>query len=166
MGFLKSLMDLFSTETAKPQPTANTQTAADTDERRQNYNVTGISHYTSNILKLATKNPAYALSKKEIIAKKLYDQKIFEYTFAPQKTELIPEPTNPHDPNAIKVVIDGQLVGYVKTGSCARILKLIKENRIARIDGEIYGGNYKMFYDGELLTEKGNFKVRISIVEQ
>jgi len=163
MGFLKSLMDLFSTETAKPQPT---QTAADTNEKRQMHNVTGISHYASNILKLATKNPAYALSKKEIIAKKLCDQKIFEYTFAPQKTELIPEPTNPHDPNAIKVVIDGQLVGYVKSGSCARILKLIKENRIARIDGEIYGGNYKMFYDGELLTEKGNFKVRISIVEQ
>ena len=166
MGFFKSLSNLFATETAKPQPIATIQTAADANEKRQNYNVTGISHYTNNILKLAIKNPAYALSKKEIIAKKLCDQKIFEYSFAPQKTELIPEPTNPHDPNAIKVVIDGLLVGYVKAGSCTRILKLMNENRIAGIVGEIYGGNYKMIYDDELLMEKGSFKVRISIIEQ
>lgn len=166
MGFFKSLMNLFATETAKPQATAKTETAADPNEKRQMHNVTGISHYTNNILKLATKNPAYALSKKEIIAKKLCDQKIFEYSFAPQKTELIPEPTNPHDPNAIKVVIDGQHVGYIKAGSCARILKLMKENRIARIDGEIYGGNHKMIYDDELLTEKGSLKIRIYIIEQ
>ena len=163
MGFFNSLMNMFSTETAKPQPTQN---AADPNEKRQMHNVTGISHYTNNILKLATKNPAYALSKKEIIAKKLCDQKIFEYTFAPKTTELIPEPTNPHDPNAIKVVIDGQLVGYVKAGSCTQILKLMKENRIARIDGEIYGGNHKMIYDDELITEKGSFKIKIYIIEQ
>ena len=108
MGFFKSLSNLFATETAKPQPTAKTEAAPNMNEKRQMHNVTGISHYTNNILKLATKNPAYALSKKEIIAKKLCDQKIFEYTFAPKKTELIPEPTNQHDPNAIKVVIDGQ----------------------------------------------------------
>jgi hypothetical protein len=34
---------------------------------------------------------------------------------------LEPEPTNPHDPNAVRVVIDGQVVGYLDRATATRI---------------------------------------------
>lgn len=153
------IFNLFKTKKAEKIP----------PEKIQNHNITGVSHYQDNILKLAKNNPLYDLSKKDIIAKKI-DGCIYQYKFNPQKTELLPEPNNPHDPNAIKVMIDGQHVGYIKAGSCTRILKLIKEDRIARIESKIGGGNYKMYWnDGiSVNAEKGknNFNVRISIIEK
>ena len=38
--------------------------------------------------------------------------------------ELIPEPTNPHDPNAIKVLIDGKPVGYLAKDDAQRLAKM------------------------------------------
>ena len=94
--------------------------------KKHKHKIAGVAHYESNLLKLAFKNPAYSFTKKEIIAKRLYCKNLYEYSFAPKKTELLPDPTNPQDPNAIKVIIDGQHVGFIKSGSCGQILKLIK----------------------------------------
>jgi hypothetical protein len=58
----------------------------------------------------------------------------------------VPEPENPHDPKAIKVLVDGVHVGYIKAGSCAHIHKLIRENRIQKIVPRIVGGKYKELY--------------------
>jgi hypothetical protein len=33
---------------------------------------------------------------------------------------LVPEPTNPHDPNAVRVEIDGELVGYLSREDAVR----------------------------------------------
>lgn len=107
------------------------------------YKVTGMSHYMDNILSLAIENDAYNLSKRELIDDEMADVRIWQYEFYPVKTELVPEPDNPHDPNAIKVVVDGAHVGYIKRGSCAHLLKLIGEGRLGRIGCTIGGGNYK-----------------------
>lgn len=169
MGFFKKL---FSADAAK---TENRMPINNEDAKKQNHKVAGVKHYESNIMKLAKKNPAYSYTKKEIVAKKLCCEYLYEYTFAPQKTALIPDPTNPHDPNAIKVVIDGQHVGYIKAGSCARILKLINENRIAGIQSKISGGAFQMFVgngvdmcEGGKAYEKGktDYKIEITIFEK
>lgn len=165
MGFF----NLFKTkpEAAK---TENRMPIKNEDTKTHNHNVTGVSYYEKNVLKLAHKNPLYDLDKKQIAAKKLCIETIYQYTFSPTKTELIPELTNPFDPSAIKVLIDGQHVGYIKAGSCAKILKLINEDRIARIESEIYGGNYKMHWnDGIGLNtqkEKDKFRIKITIFEK
>ena len=41
------------------------------------------------------------------------------------KLELIPEPTNKHDPNAIKVIVDGKHIGYVPANKCAKVHKIL-----------------------------------------
>ena len=43
----------------------------------------------------------------------------------------------------IKVIVDGAHVGYVKAGSCAHLLKVIRESRIKKISCEMFGGPYK-----------------------
>ena len=40
---------------------------------------------------------------------------------------LIPEPTNPHDPNAVKVEIDGKLVGYLPRQAAIDYGPMVKE---------------------------------------
>lgn len=142
------------------------------EAKTQKHRITGVSHYEKNIMKLAIKNPDYSLTPKQIISSKLEDEKIYQYIFKPTKTDLIPEPTNEHDPNAIKVLIDGEHVGYIKAGSCSRVLKLINEDQIAKIDCRIRGGAYKYICicgdDGEYESEKGkdSFSVEITINEK
>lgn len=59
---------------------------------------------------------------------------------------LVPDPANPHDPNAIEVRIDGTLVGYLSRQDAAHyrpgVLRVMKENRgqFVALHGVICGG--------------------------
>lgn len=167
-----------SSPSVTPQPTAPippTQAippAPVTDTKIKKYKVTGTSHYTENILTLASDNLDYKLTKKEMINEGYENERIYKYEFYPLKTELIPEPDNPYDPNAVKVIIDDVLVGYIKSGSCSHILKIIKENRIVKITSEIGGGKYKYLgYDEDedsyyLENNDSPYFVLLSITEK
>lgn len=123
----------------------------------KHYKVAGATYYESAYKQLAIENPDFDMSKKEIIDEEMTDRRIYQYIFAPKKVELIPEPTNEHDPNAIMVVVDGLLIGYIKAGNCAHLLKIINGKRIGGISIAIYGGNYKCVYseyDDETDKEK------------
>ena len=45
---------------------------------------------------------------------------------------LAPEPSNPHDPNAVQVLVDGQVVGYLDRETAARLRPVL--DRIAARD--------------------------------
>ena len=40
---------------------------------------------------------------------------------------LVPEPSNPHDPNAVMVQIDGRLVGYLSRAAAVAYGPLVRE---------------------------------------
>ena len=128
------------------------------------HKVAGTSYRQEAILAMGRKNPVYALTKRELL--KLWPQgvTVYEYTFSPKTAELVPEPDNPYDPKAIKVLVDGVHVGYIKAGSCAHIHRLLQENRIQRIKPSIVGGKYKAVYE---YVEKGELTmgVRLEITE-
>lgn len=122
------------------------------------YRVAGVTHYEENILSLGEENPDYDSSKSELVDCGLIGERVYKYIFHPQSVELQPEPDNPNDPNAVKVIVDGEHVGYVKAGSCAHIKKVLARDGIARIKCEIGGGPYKRVdedYDDE--TEKETY---------
>ena len=112
----------------------------------ENHRVAGTSFRQKEIESLGVKNDQYEYTKTELIDSLCEDEKIYEYEFYPSDTVLVEEPDNQHDPNAIKVVIDGVHVGYIKKGSCSHIKKLINDNKIEYIDAEISGGKYKCLY--------------------
>lgn len=146
---------------AVPQVDAPTieQTVQDTPVQTEeiaytekSYHVTGVQHYEDNLMRLATENYEYDYSKKELIDSCLIDENVYRYFFDPSKVELVPEPENPYDKNAIKVVIDGEHVGYIKAGSCSHLLKVLNEGRMHKIRCAISGGAYKRVnedYDDE-----------------
>lgn len=142
------------------------------------YKVAGVTHYEQNIMSFAQENPEYSLSKKQLIdgVFMLYDtEKIWKYDFLTPKIELVPEPDNAYDPNAIKVMADGKHVGYIKSGSCSHLLKCIQEQRIAGITCQIGGGPYRLLgkeedaISGEtfysLEPGKANLFVHLSVTE-
>lgn len=114
---------------------------------KKTHRVSGVTFYQDNIMMLACENSDYDMTKKEIVDDDLIGEKIWKYQFFPRKTELIPEPDNPKDKNAIKVMVDGLHVGYIKAGSCSHVLNVLREGRCMGIDCEIYGGPYKIVYE-------------------
>lgn len=117
------------------------------------YHVTGLSYYQDNILRLAVENTDYLMSRKTLVEDMRTNERIWKYEFYPLKVELVPDPDNPHDKNAIMVVVDGEHIGYIKKGSCSHLLKVISEGRIQSISCDIGGGPYKYIsedYDEDL----------------
>lgn len=129
---------------AAPVVTAPVTPAAAPDaDKWKTYKVTGMQHYMANIMTLAMENDDYKLSKRDLVDQGLIDERVYQYDFCPLRAELVQEPDNPVDPNAIKVLVDGLHVGYIKAGSCAHLNKVIRENRIEEIRCAMGGGGYK-----------------------
>jgi hypothetical protein len=163
MGFFSSL---FSRKT-EPVKTPGAKVVS--------HSVVGTSYRQKEILAMGRINPDYALDKRGLLKRWPKGVTVYEYTFNPKKAELVPEPENPEDPKAIKVLVDGVHVGYIKAGSCAHLHKLIRENRIQAIVPKIIGGKYKELYshdadpkssaDFELDKGSSPFGVRLEIAE-
>lgn len=153
-------------------PPAESKNASKSDTKSFTARVTGMEHYIDNLMNLAVENPDYDMSKKEIVDNGMDGERIYEYDFYASTVMLVPEPENIYNKNAVKVVIDGEHVGYIKQGSCSRILKLLREDRIQRIEAEVGGGNYKVVYEDydddtyTLERDKTNHFVHLTIYEK
>lgn len=137
-------------------------------EDGKTHKVAGTSYRQEAIKSLGVKNPDFLKSTEALRKAGLVDKPVYEYDFAPKKVELQPEPDNPHDPKAIKVIVDGVHIGYIKAGSCAHIHKLLKADGIKRISCFISGGKCKRLYydeDGKYTLEQDSipFYARLSI---
>lgn len=132
--------------TAEPAPAVGEPApvaAPPTSKKFKTYKVAGVSYRLKNIMELAVENEEYSYNRKQLIEEELTGQRVWKYVFCTDKVELVPEPDNPQDPNAIKVIIDGLHVGYIKTGSCAHMQKVLREGRIGKIEAVVGGGPYK-----------------------
>lgn len=133
---------------ASPSATASKPTPKPTPKPEpsnvERHKVAGVSYHTEELLSLGSENYDFDLTKKQLIEEGLTDERVYRTDFYPSKCELIPEPENPEDPKAIKVVVDGVHIGYIKKGSCAHIHKLLHEDRIESVSCEIGGGPYKI----------------------
>ena len=110
----------------------------------ERHKVAGTSYHLDAIMALARENPDYDLTKREIIDDDLTDERIYQYTFADGPVELVDDPDNEYDPNAIKVLVAGQHIGYIKRGSTGRVHNLQRAGRVLGVTAEIYGGKYKV----------------------
>lgn len=118
--------------------------------KSENFVVAGVSHYVDNIINnLVSDNPDYGLSNKELIEQYDPGERIFEYDFGDKDVALVPEPENPHDPNAIRVEVRGILIGYIKAGSCSHVKNLLNSPDFAGMDLTIGGGKFKRVYEDE-----------------
>ena len=112
------------------------------------------------LLSLGYENPDYDLSKRELIDAGLIGERIYELAFDSVKVDLIPEPNNPVDKNAIQVFVDGSMVGYIKKGSCSQVKNLLASDAFVGASCDIFGGKYKIIHeDYNEETEKETYEL-------
>lgn len=96
-------------------------------------------------------NPMWSATKKELLEEYDYDEedKIFQYEPESYDLHIEAEPTNPYDPNAIKVYADETFIGYVPKGRFDQIRSYAAIPGV-KISVEVFGGKYKYLeYDGD-----------------
>lgn len=107
------------------------------------YEVTGVVFYLDNLLSLMEPNYLYGYKKQDLIDTCHVDEPIYKMTLKASRLDLTHEPDNPHDPNAIMVLLDDRLVGYMPAKSCKHILDIMDSDRVTNMRCEVYGGKYK-----------------------
>ena len=128
------------------------------------FNVAGVHYRKNDIVDLLDENDDYEMTKKDIIGSGMDGEYIYKYSIKDSDAELIPEPDNKHDKNAIMVMVDGTLIGYVPKDKIEKTKSILDSKHIDSIRCSIYGGDYKVVYDDSPI-KKGStdLKAEISI---
>lgn len=166
--------DVPKTDSPIKRDVVNKPINSDSSHITKNFRVAGVSYKQKEIESLACENPDYSLSKKELCDQYNDGDTIYKYKFYISDVKLEPEPTNEHDPNAIKVIADNVHIGYIKAGKCSEVKNLLNSGKKLSLDIEIHGGPYKLLYsdyDDEqeierysLESDKSDFSAKISIM--
>lgn len=125
------------------------------------FKVAGISRRQKDIAsKLLPENSDFLLSKSELVEIGAVDERIYKYSPIELDAELVPEPDNPRDPNAIKVLVDGVQLGYVPADKTGKVKSLLEKDQIHAITSAFYGGPYKIIHeDFDLEREKDVYTI-------
>ncbi len=131
-----------------------------------NFRATGMAHHKEELEKIAVENSEYDLTNAELKDEYEPYDKVYEYEYPVDTVELVPEPDNQADPNAVAVYVNGVHVAYIKRGSTTRVKNLIA-NGTRTVTAEITGGRYKMVTEnddtGALSVERGESPIRVVI---
>lgn len=142
--------------------------AARSDGQIEEYAVSGVSRRQDVILAHATENDDYTLSKQQIIDLGMEDEKIYQYGGERLCATLEREPNNPHDPNAVRVLMVGDFIGYIPADASAHVAALLDHGAITDVRARIVGGPCK-YYDSEegcIVKEQLHLGVRLTIYLQ
>lgn len=126
------------------------------------YEVKGLSYHEHEIFQeMVDLNPEYDYTKKEMIEYSVPDSPIFKWVLKPgMEPELIPEPDNKYDPNAVKVVLGGHLIGYIPKENCPEVLDMLNSGRIQSVKCFFEGGKYKkLVEDYDYEKDKSTYTV-------
>lgn len=133
--------------------------------------VVGEYYFTSNIEKLGLLDERFSWNKQKAIKENLYGWVLTEYTFLNEyEVNLEFEPTNQHDPKAIKVILNGIQVGYIPKEQTDSIRTLIKRG-IKGINTCINGSKKKVLLrdqnnpKGYFDYTEHNYSIELYIVE-
>lgn len=101
--------------------------------------------FNKNIYQLKRENKSYKKSNQELIDGLNGKSYFAVYKFSRRKydVQLVPEPSNPSDSNAIMVLFDGLHVGYIPKELTSQYKSVISDaNNL--FYGDIRGGAYKL----------------------
>lgn len=163
MGFLDKLKDITNTTVKVADVIKNSK--ADSKQFHDDvFYVTGTSYYPDSFKKILKSNKEYKSFPGTIVKNGHAGKKIYEFLYLDTKAKLIPEPTNKHDKNAIKVCIDGKTVGYIKREETGIVKNILNETRVEYIRAFVSGGKYKIVsINKDVSDTEDGFSVRLNI---
>lgn len=123
------------------------------------FEVAGVPYRMKEVIKLASKIKKFDMPAKRLIEIGYQSRNVYRYYFKNEPVELRPEPTNPHDPNAIMVLINNIHVGYVPQTDIQNVNKFLPYAQ--SISAQITGGEYRVVFSE---TEEANFSEPVKII--
>lgn len=128
---------------------------------RFNFEVAGVYYYTENLISVASKNSYFGKSDADIISHYEDGKRIYKYYFNRVVPELVPEPNNPHDRNAIMVTLNGKCIGHVPADLCVKVKSLMKKPYSIKV--KVHGGPSKKVNGDDVLVNNYDFLVDVYI---
>ena len=166
LAIVLAVMDASKGDAAEPEaeeasaPEPEAEKPAEPETKINRYIVAGVQYYMDNLMTMVEENYLYAYKKQELIDICRTDEKIYKQIFTPSHLDLTHEPDNPHDPNAIKVMLDNKLVGYIRREDCKHILDIMDNDLFVSANCEVTGGKYKMVNeDYDCIKDKSTYKM-------
>lgn len=139
---------------------------------KHSFILAGCAYHVDAIKSLMEPNDDYSLSIRDLCETYDVGDKVFKSVENINKLQLVPEPDNPHDKNAIAVLGDGVKIGYIAKKDIPEV------NRIMALDSyrgaiceDIWLGDYKEIDEDEdekPFIEKGSYEtpsIKISLCE-
>lgn len=134
----------------------------------------GMEHHMDELMELAEENLDFTCTKKELRDYLIINQRVFQYKFNPTGIDLVPDPQNPYDSNAVKILLNNRHIGYIRSSQAQRSADLFNSDRVKRVQVSIQGGKYKIllgdgsYFDGseplsefKLTQDEAPYSVRI-----
>lgn len=157
MGLLDLLFKKPENSAKKPEDSTRTLKTKD-------FFIVGTYYHQKEISKLSVANKDYKCTAKTLIAQDKSMQRIFQYTYINKPVKLVPEPKNKHDKNAVKVIIAGEHVGYIKREECQSVKRILNTKDIKYISAFISGGKYKIVNnDGSVEKDELDISINVRI---
>lgn len=123
--------------------------------------VVGESYKKNEISSILSGNRIYNLPDETFILKAEPRNKVYRFKYRTADAELVPEPSNPHDKDAIMVLVDGVHIGYIPKEQCLEIKKILPKVKSIKVD--IYGGDYKYHSNNEVFKTENDFTIDLYI---
>lgn len=125
------------------------QQVTEPQTKRLLFDVAGIFYHEKELRKAGTISKMYYLSDEKLIASG--KKKVHRYFFDGEMT-FEEEPTNKHDKNAVKILLNGHLIGYVPAEFAPKMKKVIANKSITKVEYKVKGGEYKVI-EGNYVDE-------------
>lgn len=124
--------------------------------------VAGLFYREEALFSVAQRHKDFGIADADFIQKHGSGRAVYEWNLKrSSKVELVPEPTNEHDPNAIAVYVDGAHVGYVPASETGEVRQLLAVPCSVR--GWIAGGARKKVVNGRVVTEATDLNMYVEI---
>lgn len=141
MGFFDKLFKRKATSADSAQTSPAEETKPETVTKE--YEVAGIQFYLKNLLSMMEPNYLYSYKKQDLIDTCNYDIPIYKTVSTATNLQLMQEDDNPHDPNAVLVLLDNKIVGYIPRKDCKHVRYLMDNDLVVSFTCRVYGGKYK-----------------------
>lgn len=132
--------------------------------REESLKLAGSYHYKTNIAKVAVPNPDWRKTCKALVNAGMAGQKIYRFCRTTKTAELVEEPDNAHDPNAVMVTVEGEKVGYISADEVPHIKEILHQHDLKEVAATITGGEYKTITpDAEMIKNQNGPFVTVNI---
>lgn len=139
-------------EEAKKEAALELERKKEQESVVKKYEVSGVFYYLKNLLPMMEPNYLWDYKKQDLIDTCNTDVPIYQTALAAERMNLVHEEDNPHDPNAVMVLFDDKIVGYIAKEDCPHILEIMDNGLFVCATPEVRGGKWKMVceeYDWE-----------------